>query len=122
MCLTVPFPLLPSRNGNDLVESTRIDGTMTEHIISTADLPEGEYSVKIAVVLGNEDTTETGEGNAMRASSNISIAGEWLRSEGFLASLSIHNISNDCLGKFVTELLCAHFMCVCVCVFVCVSL
>ena len=57
---------------------------MTEHPISAAALIEGEYSVEIAVVLGNRDTATTGEGNAMRASSNISITGEWLKIRGLL--------------------------------------
>ena len=100
MCLTVSFPLLPSRNGNEY-QKIRIDGSMTEHLISVAILPEGEYSMEIAIVLGNNDTTETGEGNAMRASPNISIAGEWLMIKGLLGRPFNTPISNNCLGKFV---------------------
>ena len=85
MCLTVPFPLLPSRNGHEY-QKIRINGSLTEYPISAAILPEGEYSVEVAVVLGNHDTTATGEGNAMRALSNIhvSIAGECLKFRGLL--------------------------------------
>ena len=48
----------------------------TEYVINKSDLPPGEFQVSVAVVLGDRSSAATGEGDAISASSPITVPGE----------------------------------------------
>ena len=62
------------RQGNLVVRTQRVDDT--EYVIDKSDLPPGEFQVSVAVVLGDQNSAATGEGDASSASSRITIPGE----------------------------------------------
>ena len=62
------------RQGNVVVRTQRVDDT--EYVIDKSDLPPGEFQVSVAVVLGDQNSAATGEGDASSASSPITVSGE----------------------------------------------
>ena len=62
------------RQGNVVVRTQRVDDI--EYVIDKSDLPPGEFQVSVAVVLGDQNSAATGEGDASSASSPITVPGE----------------------------------------------
>ena len=62
------------RQGNVVVRTQRVDDT--EYVIDKSDLPPGEFQVRVTMVLGDQNSAATGEGDASSASSPITVPGE----------------------------------------------
>ena len=62
------------RQGNVVVKTQGVDDT--KYVIDKSDLPPGKFQISVAVVLGNQNNTATGEGDASSASSRITVPGE----------------------------------------------
>ena len=60
--------------GDSLVQTERIPDT--EFVVDTSSLSPGEYQVSVAVVLGDQESVATGEGEALTATDRISVSGE----------------------------------------------
>ena len=45
-------------------------------MVDTSSLSPGEYQVSVAVVLGDQESVATGEGDALTATDRISVSGE----------------------------------------------
>ena len=50
----------------------------TEYTIDTSSFPAGEYEVSVAVVLGDQRSAPTGEGEPMTGTATISVSGKQL--------------------------------------------
>ena len=67
--------LFSSSRDDVVVKSQRVEDA--EYIIDASVLSPGEYTVRVAVVLGDEESMVNGEGDATEATSLMTVSGEF---------------------------------------------